>query len=220
MREMGDPERRAGMERYGIHAESALGVSIPQLRSLARELGHDHQLAASLWSSGVHDAMILATLVEEPDKVTEEQMDTWTKGFDSWDVCDQCCNNLYWRTPFAWKRSLDWCEREEEFVRRAGFTTMAVLAVHDRKADDGDFVRLLQAVERHSSDDRNFVKKAVNWALRQIGKRNMCLNEKAVEAGERILKKGDRASRWIATDALKELRSEAVQHRLKEREGR
>jgi 3-methyladenine DNA glycosylase AlkD len=218
LREMGDPERRAGMERFGIRTESALGVSIPQLRSLAKELGHDHQLAASLWKSGVHDAMILATMVEEPGKVTAEQMDAWTERFDSWDLCDQCCTNLYRLTPFAWKKTLEWCERDEEFVKRAGFTMMAVLAVHDHKVDHDDFLRLLQMIERHSTDDRNFVRKAVNWALRQIGKRDMYLNSKAIESGDRILRKGDRSSRWIATDALKELRSDAVQRRLQDRE--
>jgi len=220
LRKMGDPERRTGMERYGIRTENALGVSIPQLRSMAKELGHDHLLASSLWETGVHEAMILATMVEEPGKVTAEQMDAWTEGFDSWDLCDQCCSNLYRYTPFAWKKALEWCEMDEEFVKRAGFTMMAVLAVHDRKADHNDFLHLLRTIERHSTDDRNFVRKAVNWALRQIGKRDPYLNTEAIKAGDRILKKGDRSSRWIATDALKELRSDAVQRRLQDREGR
>lgn len=206
-----------GMGRFGIRIESALGVSIPELRSLAKELGRDHRLALALWDTGLHEAMILATMVDDPAAVTEGQMESWTGRFDSWDLCDQCCSNLYWKTAHAWTKTREWCERDEEFVKRAGFTMMAVLAVHDKKAGHDDFMHLLQTVERHSSDQRNFVKKAVNWALRQIGKRDRFLNAQAIEAGERILQKGDRSSRWVATDALKELRSEAVQKRLKER---
>ena len=206
-----------GMGRFGIRIESALGVSIPELRSLAKELGRDHRLALALWDTGLHEAMILATMVDDPAAVTEEQMGSWTGRFDSWDLCDQCCSNLYWRTPYAWKKTLEWCERDEEFVKRAGFTMMAVLAVHDKKAGHDDFLILLDRIERHSSDDRNFVRKAVNWALRQIGKRDLYLNARAIEAGERIMAKGDRSSRWVATDALRELRSDTVQQRLKKR---
>jgi 3-methyladenine DNA glycosylase AlkD len=217
LRGMADHKRREGMSRYGISVSQALGVSIPQLRSLAKEIGKDHTLAKELFDSGIHEAMVLACFVEEPGKVTEAQMDAWVERFDSWDLCDQCCNDLLRRTPFAWKKALEWSARDEEFVKRAGFTLMAVLAVHDKNAGDDDFDKFLKAVEEHSSDGRNYVKKAVNWALRQIGKRNLTLNAKAIQAAERIWAKGDPASKWVASDALKELRSEAVQERLKNR---
>jgi len=215
---MGDPSRLEGMSRYGISADRALGVSLPQLRAMAKEAGKDHFLAGELWASGVHEAMILASMVEEPEKVTREQMERWVEGFYSWDLCDQCCNNLFRRTPYAWTASRQWCGREEEFVRRAGFVLLACLAVHDRKTDDEAFVNMLEMIERYSSDRRNFVMKAVNWALRQIGKRNIELNMEAVKMAKIIALKGDPASRWVAADALRELESAEVRQRLMNRE--
>lgn len=217
LREMSDAERLQGMSRYGIAVDKALGVSVPQLRSLAREIGKDHRLALALFDSGIHEAMVLAAFVDEPKKVTERQMDDWVSRFDSWDLCDQCCNDLFRRTPYAWTKAMEWSERKEEYVRRAGFTMMAVLAVHDREATDEDFKKLLWRMEKHSSDDRNYVKKAVNWALRQIGKRNLVLNQEAVRTAQRIMAKGDAPSTWVASDALRELQSASVLERLKKK---
>ncbi|MCJ7751614.1 MAG: DNA alkylation repair protein [Armatimonadetes bacterium] len=208
------PENIAGMARFGIVAKKAYGVPAPALRKLARQIGKDHALAQRLWASGIYDARLLAALIDDPTQVTEEQMESWVADFDNWAVCDGVCLHLFDRTPFAYPKAVEWSAREEEFVKRAGFALMAVLAVHDTKAPDAAFVRFLPIIERESDDDRNFVKKAVNWALRQIGKRNLALNGKAIAAAERIHKKDSRPARWIAADALRELRSEAVQKRL------
>ncbi len=218
LKELADPSRLNGMARYGIPVDRALGVSLPQIRSLAKEIGRDHPLAIALWATKVHEARMLATLVDEPDMVSESQMDAMVDEFASWDICDQCCNNLFRLTPIAWKKALEWSDLQGEFQKRAGFALMAALAVHDRRAKDDDFHTFLEAVERHSVDGRKYVMKALNWALRQIGKRNLVLNRKAVEAAERIMVKGDRASRWVASDALRELKSDAVRERLNNRE--
>ena len=204
----------AGMARFGINPEGTLGVPMPKLRAMARSLGKDHQLAAGLWDSGIHEARILASLVDEPSLVTESQMEQWVSDFDSWGVCDQVCMNLFSETPFAWEKANEWTKRDEEFVKRAGFTMMAVLAVYDKKAKDRDFVSLLPIIKKGSTDERNFVRKAVNWALRQIGKRNIALNEAAISAAKEIKTMDSKAARWIAADALRELESEAVRARL------
>lgn len=216
LRARSDPASREGMARYGIDTSTALGgTSVPMLRALARRAGKDHGLAAALWSTGVHEARILATMVDDPALVTEEQMEAWAAEFRSWDLCDQSCNNLFWRTPFAWPKAFEWSQRQEEFVRRAGFVLMAVLAVHDKRSPDARFLDLLPLIERGACDERNFVRKAVNWALRQIGKRSLELNGVAVECSLRISQQDSKAARWIAGDALRELRSEAVQARLR-----
>lgn len=217
---MSDRARLEGMSRYGIKVDRALGVSLPEMRALAKSLGKDHRLAMDLWRTGVHEAMIMSSLVADPGQLTEEQMEEMVRGFDSWDVCDQCCSNLFSRSPLGFRKALEWSERKEEFQKRAGFATMAALAVHSKGLSDDELQMLLEAVVLESHDDRNFVRKAVNWALRQIGKRDLRSNEMAVEAAERIMARGDRASRWVAADALRELRSEAVQQRLKSRQGR
>lgn len=215
-----DRTRLEGMSRYGIKVNDALGVSMPEMRALAKSLGKDHILAMELWRSGVHEARIMASLLADPHILIEEQMEEMVRGLDSWDVCDQCCSNLFSRTPMAMRKALEWSGREDEFQKRAGFATMAALAVHGKKLGDEDLLLLLEAVVEESDDDRDYVRKAVNWALRQIGKRNLHLNGMAIGAAERILVKGDRASRWIASHALRELRGEAVQERLKSRQGR
>ena len=214
LRSVGNPRNREGMARYGINVESALGVSVTELRKLARRLGRDHRLASGLWKTGVHEARILAALVDEPEKVTPAQMERWARGFDSWDLCDQVCSNLFDRTPFAYEKATEWAGRDEEFVKRAGFALMAALAVHDKEADDEDLAAFLPIIEREADDERNFVKKAVDWALRQIGKRSRALNLAAIASAESIATMDSRAARWIARDALRELRSEAVQSRL------
>jgi len=220
LKSMADPEAAKGMAYFGVRAKAPLGISMPQLRALARKAGKDHALAARLWASGVHEARILAGLVDEPGKVTEAQLDAWVRDLDSWDVCDGVCFNLFDKTPWAYEKAVEWAAREEEYVRRAGFAMMAGLALHDKGAPDARFEAFLPVIERHAGDDRNFVKKAVNWALRQVGKRDAALNRAAIASGERIRAQGTRAARWVAADALRELRSEAVQARLRAREGR
>ena len=212
---MENPRNVAGMARYGINPKNTLGVSIPVLRKMAREIGKDHDLAAELWVSGIHEARILATLIDIPVQVTESQMDGWAGEFDSWDICDQCCSNLFSRTQFAYKKTSEWCVDEREFVKRAGFVMMAALAVKDKKAEDEEFDSFFASIKAGALDNRNFVKKAVNWALRQIGKRNQALNLKAIAAAEEIRKMDSPSARWIAADALRELNSPAVQARLK-----
>jgi 3-methyladenine DNA glycosylase AlkD len=209
-----DPEAVKGMARFGINPENTYGVSIPNLRRIAKEAGKDHALAQELWASGIHEAKILASMVDEPKAVTEEQLEAWVKDFDSWDVCDQVCMNLFDRVPLAWQKVGDWSQREEEFVKRAAYTLIACLAWHDKEAGDEKFVALLPVIVKGATDERNFVKKAVNWALRHIGKRNPSLNKVAIKTAEEIKGIDSRAARWIAADALRELTSEAVQKRL------
>jgi 3-methyladenine DNA glycosylase AlkD len=209
-----DPKNVAGMARYGIRVENALGISAPRLRAMAKRIGRDHALARELWASGIHEARILAGLVDDPAMVTATQLERWVKDFDSWDVCDGVCGNLFDKTPFAREKAVAWSARPEEFVKRAGFVLMAALAVHDKKAVDGLFRTFLPLIEREAVDERNFVKKAVNWALRQIGKRNRALNRSAIAAAKRIRKIDSRSARWIAADALRELESDAVRERL------
>ncbi len=215
LRKMGNPAAIEGMKRYGIVTDRALGIPVPALRTFARKLGRDHRLALELWESGIHDARILAAMVDEPSRVTERQMESWVSEFDSWDVCDGCCGALFDKTPFAYSKALEWSKRNEEFVKRAGYVMMAELAVHDKRAPDSSFVKFFAAIERGSSDQRNFVKKAVNWALRQIGKRNPELNAEALRLAKRISKIDSSSSRWVASDAIRELDSDAVRKRLR-----
>ena len=211
---MGNAEGREGMARYGINVEKAFCVSMPELRKYAKELKKDHGLALGLWDTGYHEAKILAGLIDDHRLVTEEQMDRWVAGFDSWDVCDQCCSNLFDKTQYAYGKALAWTQDEREFVRRAGFVLMATLAVHDKKAPDKVFELFLPFIIKGSLDERNFVKKAVNWALRQIGKRNPDLNKKAIEVAKQIQAMDSKSARWIAADALRELQSPAVQKKI------
>jgi 3-methyladenine DNA glycosylase AlkD len=208
---LASPENVAGMARFGINPERTLGVSMPALRRMAKEIGKDHALARQLWSSGIHEARILACLVDDPEKVTEKQMDRWVRDFDSWDVCDQCCLNLFDRTPWAYDKALEWSARSEEFVKRAGFALMAVLAVHDKKATDGQFEKFFPVIGREATDERNFVRKSVNWALRQIGKRNRRLNKLAVQTARDLSRLDSKNARWIGSDAVRELTGEKVQ---------
>ena len=195
------------MARFGITADRALGVRVPDLRRLARRLAPDHELALALWDTGVHEARILASMIDDPAAVTEPQMERWAADFDSWDLCDQCCGNLFDRTPFAAAKAAEWSGRDEEFVKRAGFALMAWMAVHRKDEPDEAFRAFVPFIEREAHDDRNFVKKAVSWALRQIGKRNARLRGAAIAAAERISRDESRAARWIARDVLRELRA-------------
>ncbi len=209
-----------GMARYGITAKKAFGVSAPELRDLAKKIGKNQQLSLKLWSTGIHEARILASLIGDPQQVTRRQMERWVKDFDSWAVCDSSCGNLFDMTPSAYRNAFTWCRRTEEYVRRAGFVMMAELAVHDKAAGDQQFLQMLPALKRGSTDKRNFVKKAVNWALRQIGKRNRELNRAAIQTATEISFIDSPAARWIATDALRELQSAAVQRRLEKKKER
>lgn len=211
----GNPHSIKGMARFGIQTERAFGVSVPELRALAHRIGTNHVLAGELWNTRIHEARLLAGMVEDPESVTEEQMDNWVKGFDSWDVVDQCCGNLFDKTPSAILKAHEWSSSDKEYVKRAGFVLMAELAVHDKKAADKTFLGFLPIIAREAIDERNFVKKAVNWALRQIGKRNLALNKAAIRTGRAIQKIDSRSARWIASDALRELTSNAVQKKLK-----
>ncbi len=209
-----DPQAVAGMARYAIRAANIWGVSAPNLRRFAKEIGKDHRLAARLWRTGIHDARLLATLVDDPAKVTPRQMESWAKVFDSWAVCDAACGCLFDKTSYAWDKAVEWTAQDEEYVKRAGFVLMAALAVHDKQAPDQRFEAFLPLLIRHATDERNFVKKAVNWALRQIGKRSRRLNRLAVRTAKDIRQIDSRAARWIAADALRELTSDKVQARV------
>jgi 3-methyladenine DNA glycosylase AlkD len=211
------PDQLAGMARFGINPERRLGLSMPAMRTISKALGRDHELALALWSTGIPDAQIVAGMVAEPAKLTTQQMDEWAASFQSWDVCDQVCGSAFKASPLAWSKVSEWAPRDKEFVRRAAFASLATLAVHDKGAADERFSAALTLVEEASGDERNFVKKAVNWALRNIGKRNSALNAAAVDAAHRIKQQGTRPARWIAADALRELTSEAVQTRLQRR---
>lgn len=214
LRSKGNPKNVDGMVRYGIAAKKAFGVPAPFIRSLAREIGKNHELALRLWSTEILDARALAALTGDPEKVTKALMNKWVKEFDNWAVCDGVCGNLFDKTPFAYEMALAWSKRKEEFVRRAGYVMMAVLAVHDKNAPDRNFLKFLPVIKRGSLDSRNFVKKAVNWALRQIGKRNVRLNHEAIRTAREIQGVDASSARWTAADALRELESSAVQKRL------
>lgn len=200
-----NPANVAGMARFGINPEGTLGISVAVLRKIAKEAGRSHGLAQKLWDSGIHEARILATLVEEPARVTRRQANRWARQFDSWDVCDQACMNVLRYTPFAFEKAAEWARARPEFVRRAGFALMAALASKAKGAPDERFEAFFPLIAEAASDERNFVKKAVNWALRGIGKRNPRLRLKAMAAAEQIRKQDSRAAHWVAADALREL---------------
>lgn len=215
LRKKARPDQLKGMARYGIVIEKRLGVSVPEMRRLAKELGKNHKLALSLWKTGIPEAKIIAAMIDEPEKVTENQMEDWVKDINSWDVCDQVCMNLFEKTPLAWKKIRDWSKREEEFVKRTAYSLIACLAWHDKEADDMKFIKLLPVIEFGATDERNFVKKAVNWALRNIGKRNRKLNKAGINTARKIDRINSKAARWVASDAIRELTSDAVKKRLK-----
>lgn len=215
LKTLSNPEAVAGMARFGINPKNTYGVSIPVLRKMAKEEGRNHSLALELWESGIHEARVLASMLDVPVEVTASQMESWVSDFDSWDVCDQCCSNLFDKTPMAHRKAIEWSSRKEEFVKRAGFALMAALSVHDKRATNSQFRKYLPVIKRESVDDRNFVKKAVNWALRQIGKRNPQLNRAAIKTAKEIQEMDSKSARWIASDALRELTSPSVQMKLR-----
>ncbi len=214
---LSNPEDAEGRARFGISHQKTYGVRMPELRSIAKNAGKNHELAEELWNAGYGETKILAGLIEDPKMVTEDQMEKWVNEFDSWDVCDQCCINLFRKIPFARQKIFEWSLREEEFVKRAAFAMIAVLAVHDKKAGDEKFEEFFPLIIREANDNRNFVKKAVNWALRQIGKRNVALNKRAIEIAEEISNMDSKNAKWMASDAIRELKSEKVQERIKKK---
>ncbi|MGZ4211127.1 MAG: DNA alkylation repair protein [Actinomycetota bacterium] len=217
LRAMEDPAGVAGQARFGITGANRLGVRVTHLRRLARPHRGNHALALALWDSGVHEARLLATLIDDPKRVTKGQMERWVKALDSWDLVDGACMNLFDKTPNAFDKALEWSARRPEFQKRAGFALMAALAVHDKRAPDASFRPFLAAIVREANDERNFVRKAVNWALRSIGKRNASLNAAAIRTAEKVRALGSRPARWIASDALRELTSEAVRAAVRAR---
>jgi len=220
LKELADPKVRAKMAYFGVHAPKAYGISAPVLHLLAKQVGKDHRLARELWTTGIHEARILATLIGESEKVTAAEMERWVRDFDSWDVVDAACCYLYTHAKPAWNKAAAWSRRREEFVKRASFSLVAYLSYKDKTAPDARFVRFLRVIEREAHDERNFVKKAMNWALRNIGKRNVRLNREAIRAAERIRRQDSSAARWIAADALRELKSDAVERRLRQKAAR
>ena len=205
LRKKASPGNVRGMARFGMSAQGRLGVSVPEMRRIARLAGKDHRLALALWKTGIAEARIVASMVAEPAKVTARQMETWVVGIDSWDICDQVCGNLWDRTPLAWGKLRAWTRREEEFVRRAGFALIAYLAWHDKQAADARFVAVLPLIRRGAVDERNFVKKAVSWALRNIGKRNPALRRESLSLAKELRLSDSRAARWVGADAEREL---------------
>ncbi|MFC1872467.1 DNA alkylation repair protein [Chloroflexota bacterium] len=214
LKSIANPVNRAGMARFGINPANTLGISVKTLREIARGIGQDQGLAWELWASGVHEARILASIIEEPGKVAPEQADAWVAELDSWDVCDQCCLNLFGKTHFAYEKAVFWAGQKVEFTRRAGFALMAVLAFHDKHASDSDFEPFFTLIAAGAEDERNFVKKAVNWALRQLGKRNPNLWRRAVGLAGELAASPAKSARWVGKNAVKELQSEAVKKRL------
>jgi 3-methyladenine DNA glycosylase AlkD len=216
LKSQGNSESLKGMARYGINTENALGVSIPFLRKTGKKLRNDHILALELWDTKIHEARILAGIIDNPKEVTEVQIEKWVKDFNSWDLCDQCCSNLFANTDFAYSKALEWADRKEEYVKRAGFVMMACLAHKKHDIADKKYEPFFKLIQREATDERHMVKKAVNWALRQIGKRNPVLNEKAIAISESLLQSDNKTTLWIARDAYKELTSNAVKRRIKD----
>ena len=215
LRSLANSQNVAGMARFGINPKKALGISIPVLRGIAKSHQRDHALALGLWKSGIHEARILAAFVDDPAKVTESQAESWVKDFDSWDVCDQVCSSLFDKTSFAHKKALQWSKRPEEFVKRAGFALIASLAVHDKESDDATFEKFLPVILREAGDERNFVRKAVNWALRQIGKRSGRLHRQAVGVARQLSNRESKSARWVGKDAMRELENVKVVTRIR-----
>lgn len=210
--DLSDVDFAKNMKRFGIIYVKSYGVRLPQIRKIAKQCGKNHELALKLWNHGYHETYLLATLVEEPEKVTSKQLHDWVHTFYSWDLVDQACINLLRFIPEAIDNIFVWCNADEEFVKRTAFSLIAVLAVHEK---DSDFDKYFEIIKEGSRDNRNFVKKSVNWAIRQIGKINQENNRKALELSYEILELEDKSSKWVARGAIKELESEKVQSKLK-----
>ena len=213
----GTKRNREGMARYAIVAPKVFGVSVGTLRAMAKNVGKDHELAAKLWASGWYEARMLAGFVDDPALVTAAQMDRWAKDFDNWAVCDHSCFHLFDKTPHAWKKVDQWAKRREEFVKRAAFALIASLGVHDKQVSDGEFLKRLPLIERAADDERNFVKKAVSWALRVVGRRSKQLNAEGIALAKRLKESDEPSARWIGSDAYRELTGALVQRQLAKR---
>ena len=200
-----------GMARFGINSENTLGVPVYVLREMAKSYRNNHELAQLLWKSKIHEARLLAGFIDDSNKVTQKQMEDWVVDFNSWDVCDQVVSNLFDKTPWAYEKAFEWSKRDEEFVKRAGFVMIAALAVHDKSANNEKLIKFFPIIKREAKDERNFVRKAVNWALRQIGKRNHELNLRAIQLAEEILEIDSKSAKWIARDALRELKGKFIE---------
>jgi 3-methyladenine DNA glycosylase AlkD len=214
LEKLGNKKNLEGMKKFGINPGKAYGVNVPKLRSLAKEIGKNHELAQKYWKTELHEIRHIAAMIDEPEKVTKSQMNTWAQDFYSWDLVDGTCNNLFVYNVNSYDKAFQWSKRKEEFVKRAGFVLMATMAVHRKELPDKDFEKFFPVIKRESVDERNFVKKAVNWALRQIGKKNKYLNKRAIETAEEIKLLDSKSAKWIANDTLRELKSEAVQRRI------
>jgi 3-methyladenine DNA glycosylase AlkD len=215
MERHGTGHYREGMARFGIVTEKAFGVSMATIQPYAKQLGKDHELALALWDTGWYEARILAAFVDEPDRVSAAQMDSWVRDFDNWGICDMLCFKLFDRTPHAWKKIDQWSNRRDEYVKRAAFALLASVALHDKEAPDAPFIKSFTIIERESTDPRNFVKKGVSWALRTIGHRNAVLNAKATNLARRLAESSDPAARWIGKDALKDITRPAILKKVK-----
>lgn len=213
-----DPAKLKEMARIAIKTDKRLGLSIYDLRRIAKEISHEHNLALDLWTSGIPEARILASMIDIPDEATNEQLEDWVRDFDSWDVCDQVCDNLFQHTSFAWGKVYEWAKREEEFVKRAAYALLACLAYYDKESDNKKFTDTFPLIKAGATDSRNYVKKSVNWALRNIGKRNLVLNKEAILFAEKLFSIGDKTANWVARDALRKLSAEKQQQRLIARE--
>ncbi|MFO1183332.1 MAG: DNA alkylation repair protein [Bauldia sp.] len=214
LRAAGSETDRAGQARYGIKTDRSFGVRLPVIKAIAKRVKRDRALAAELWASGFHEARMLAFLIDDPKQLTPQQMDAWAADFDSWDVCDGACSKLFVRTPYVEEKIRAFAADEREFVRRAGFALLAAYTVHGKKVDDERFLAFLPLIERYANDPRNFVKKAVNWALRQIGKHSAALHGPALAVADRLAASPDKTARWIGKDAARELRDEFQLARL------
>lgn len=213
----GTKANRDGMARYGIVAKKAFGVSMGTMKTLAKKLGRDHDLALALWETGWYEARILTSFVDEPKRVTASQMDRWARDFDNWAICDSLCFHLFDKTPHAWSRIEQWSTRKDEFVKRASFALLAAVALHDKKASDQPFIESLELIRKAASDERNFVKKGVSWALRSVGHRSPATHAAAIETGQRLAASANPTERWIGKDALRDLTRPLVVNRIKRR---
>ena len=217
LKALGNADFQAGLGRFGINSATALGIRLPVLRHYARSHRNNHQLALDLWETRVHEARLLAVFIADSKQVTADLMEQWVVTFDSWDICDQACGALFVKTPFAWDKAREWAGRKPEFEKRAGFSLMAYVAIHDKKAAGESFLSFFPLLKAGADDDRNFVKKAVNWALRQIGKRNLVLHQAVMALARDIQGQGSKSARWIAADAIRELQSQQVLARLQQK---
>ncbi|MDP3580451.1 MAG: DNA alkylation repair protein [Ignavibacteria bacterium] len=215
LKKNGSEYNRKGMARFGINVNKAFGVNVPVMRALAKLIGKNHELALELWESDYHEARHVATMIDDPKLVTKAQMNKWVRDFNSWDICDGTCSNLFRKTPYAIEKIFEWCEKKDEYVRRAGFSLMCYVAVHHKTRDDEEFLEFLPLIKKYSVDERNFVKKAVNWALRQIGKRSRFLNEEALKVAREIHSLDSKSAKWIASDAIRELTNPKILARIK-----